>query len=80
MAPSIRELVSRNLRWLRADRQLRIADVAEGVGVGYRQVQDWLSDADWASNPSDENLERLAALFEVEPAFFLTDNPQTRGA
>jgi uncharacterized protein YjcR len=80
MPTSVRLLVSRNLRWLKARDDLRVVDIAEAVGVTPRQVQDWTSDKDWASNPSDGNLEALAKLFKVSPAFFYTDHKESRDA
>jgi transcriptional regulator with XRE-family HTH domain len=78
MPTPIRQLVSRNLRYLRQRDELRVVDIAEAVGVGYRTVQDWISDKDWGSNPSDENLQALARLFKVEAGYFFNDNKESR--
>ena len=72
--------LSRNLRWLKARDELRIVDIAEHCGVKPRQVQDWLSDRDWGSKPSDENLLLLADLFGVDFAYFFADNRESRRA
>jgi uncharacterized protein YjcR len=72
--------LSRNLRWLKRRDGLRFVDIAEHVGTTPRQVQDWTSDADWGSKPNDENLLKLAALFEVDFSFFFQDNEASRGA
>jgi transcriptional regulator with XRE-family HTH domain len=80
MPTPIRQRVSRNIRYLKARDELRFADIAEAVGVRERQVQDWTSDKDWGSNPSDEKVLALAKLFGVEAGYFYNDNPESRGA
>lgn len=72
--------LSRNLRFLKARDKLRFVDIAEHCGTTPRQVQDWTSDADWGSKPNDENLLKLADLFEVDFAYMFQDNPESRGA
>jgi transcriptional regulator with XRE-family HTH domain len=80
MPTPIRQRVSRNIRHLKARDELRNVDIAEAVGVTPRQVQDWTSDKDWGSNPSDEKLEALARLFKVEAGYFFNDNRESRNA
>jgi transcriptional regulator with XRE-family HTH domain len=80
MTTPLRKLVSRNIRHLRNRDELRVVDIAEAVEVTPRQVQDWISDREWGSNPSDENLAKLARLFKVSAGYFYDDNKESRGA
>jgi transcriptional regulator with XRE-family HTH domain len=72
--------LSRNLRYLKRRDGLRFVDIAEHVGTTPRQVQDWTSDADWGSKPNDDNLLKLAELFDVDFAYFFSDNSESRRA
>jgi uncharacterized protein YjcR len=76
----IDKLLARNIRYLKRRDELRIADIAEATGAAYRTVQDWTSDADWSSSPSDRNIEALARLFKVSFGDRFDDNRESRGA
>jgi transcriptional regulator with XRE-family HTH domain len=68
----VQQLVKRNIRDLKANRNLLWAEIADGVGVRERQVYRWAKDGGPA--PSDENLEKLAEFFGVEFSYFFQDH------
>jgi transcriptional regulator with XRE-family HTH domain len=78
MTPTVRALVARNLRWLKADRGIPWYEIADKVGVSQRQVYRWAHDDQ--SRPDDKNLQKLAKTFGVTAAWLLEDHKETRKA
>jgi transcriptional regulator with XRE-family HTH domain len=78
MTPTVRALVARNLRWLKADRDIPWYEIADKVGVDQRTVYRWAR-GNYAK-PDDKNLQKLAKTFGVTAGWMLEDHKETRRA
>lgn len=77
MPRAVRELVARNIRFLKGQRDLTWDQLAASVGVSQRQVYRW---GKAEQLPSPENLRRLAVLFDVSNGYLLEDHKESRRA
>jgi transcriptional regulator with XRE-family HTH domain len=78
MPPAVRQLVARNIRYLRRREELTWDELAAKIGVSQRTVYRWAKGAE--SRPGDENLQRLAKAFGVGTGWLLEDNRESRNA